>query len=488
MAFRWAWVRLVLAAGFFCRTRCTTVSDLSIPIGCFVSGWLDEDANESPLNPVSTVEKCRQLCVDDPNCKVFTFQPASHICHIGKGDLGQNLVQGAEGDVSGPRVCKQPADACTANVTGQFPGATYVDSFNAWPMAFQPQEGQCWGKESSGKYTSCPDVVGLEDFSGVQHCSGLTVKEGIRWMECENDCKANVLCSLWSIVDSACYQGLGVDCALGEARGTGGARIMHGSYRVLKKLVEKKLDGLVAVFSKANAALLPDPITSCRNLCLSSLPCQYWQLLQETGCWIEHSGNRVPYPLLEGSLTIVVAPERVIDGEYIQRFCPSSQPQLTPELATSSSEISVATEETDGTSSETSVGWPWWVWTLAGLLLFICLMSVVIAIFYLFLHDTEEISQKTRSVMNEQLEDSVQTAQQMQAQPSLLQVMTAPPMQTQSVYIVPQHPPLSTVSAQIPLYQTIQPPSPHSSLLVPAYRHVQPVPQYVMIQQPQVRP
>merc|ERR1719230_2051006 len=97
---------------------------------------------------------------------------------------------------------------------------------------------------------------------------------------------------------------------------------MRGQYRVLKDLANIEIFGLQNVFDLDNMNQMVDPTAACRNVCLSILRCQYWQVHNSSGCWVEiPSRNSVAYPLTTANAKINT-PE-CYAGELIQHQCPS---------------------------------------------------------------------------------------------------------------------------------------------------------------------
>jgi len=142
---------------------------------------------------------------------------------------------------------------------------------------------------------------------------------------------------------------------------------MHGNYRVLKEWTGVQILGLRNVFDTVNVKKMQefgqDAAENCRNICLSRIRCQFWQMDTASGCWIEdpaddcwvddpsdkveckfnhHSARVVPYPLTTSAL--VENFPTAGRSEFIQRFCDSygiaRAPQQRPAKALSRSSLS----------------------------------------------------------------------------------------------------------------------------------------------------
>jgi hypothetical protein len=214
-----------------------------------------------------------------------------------------------------------------------WPAPTLTESFSLWSIGFQPQPGQCLEKTSAGEDMLCADVHVLEILEGVDGCSGMTVKDtGSK--TCQQVCEEDMRCSTWIVrSDGLCYTGLGTGCFSGDDAtanaATAGARLLHGNYRVLAPMKTREVAGLTQIMTKTETeGLGPRAAAACKNMCLSSIECQYWQL-RKAGCWIENeegSINAATYPLLSSMLSDPAVNTEVIHGEYIQRFCTSANP------------------------------------------------------------------------------------------------------------------------------------------------------------------
>merc|ERR1712187_181016 len=106
---------------------------------------------------------------------------------------------------------------------------------------------------------------------------------------------------------------------------------MHGKARVLRQFVGVRVLSLSHGFDKSSMTAIDaaghNPAVVCKNMCLSNLPCQYWQLLKGSGCYIEEDilpgfPGSVQYPLTQAQ--IVEDYEEAVAGEFLQRFCPPS--------------------------------------------------------------------------------------------------------------------------------------------------------------------
>jgi len=306
---------------------------------------------------------------------------------------------------------------------------------------------------------------------------------------------------------------------------------MHGNYRVLKTFNDVQVKNLVQVFDKNNADAFQNPTTACRNMCLSNLDCQFWQLLKMSGCWIEGEAgynNIAHYPLVNEDLMQATAPEEVVAGEYIQHFCPSAIPGATPahngvsvtlaptsttttsatttttttttsavvkslipskeessssagsgassdgSFASSGSdesfESSSGTDSGESSGSDSSDSWPAWAWTLLLLLLLCCLLALVGAImFAMGLCDKKAPKKKRgkKTALPARPAPTAPVAAPVVTTPAPQPIYAAPP--PQPVYTVQQQPvPVPTTMRSMPLYQPTQQYSQQQPLISPA--------------------
>ena len=58
-------------------------------------------------------------------------------------------------------------------------------------------------------------------------------------------------------------------------------------------------------------------IQACREACYSDLDCNYWQYIQETGCWSEAASenSNVPNPLTNGDVDRVLSGVTILSGD-----------------------------------------------------------------------------------------------------------------------------------------------------------------------------
>eukprot|EP00929_Paragymnodinium_shiwhaense_P020812 TRINITY_DN13749_c0_g1_i1.p1 TRINITY_DN13749_c0_g1~~TRINITY_DN13749_c0_g1_i1.p1 ORF type:complete len:624 (-),score=106.01 TRINITY_DN13749_c0_g1_i1:140-1939(-) len=311
-----------------------------IPEGCYTWSVSDEAATEFVKLPAEnlTAPGCQEACAAKPGCHAFTYHGGSKpSCHHAVGDKTTKLTPSAEA-LSGPARCEDPARVCRELPRGPWPGRTPEESNKAWPTHYQPQNLQCWPRHANLKLKNCPSVVVVEDTANgwPGACLGLNLqKEVFDTDGCEKHCREDVECSTWAWTnEEQCWTGHGHDCySTVTARPLKAQRLKRGSSRILKKLEGIQVMGLHQVFDhkqmKSLRNVLRDPVSLCRDTCLSDVGCEYWQLLQESGCWVEmpHIGS-APFPLTMDSLGTSEDP--VLAGEYLQRYCPELFNPLKP--------------------------------------------------------------------------------------------------------------------------------------------------------------
>eukprot|EP00927_Polykrikos_kofoidii_P043753 TRINITY_DN3784_c0_g1_i3.p1 TRINITY_DN3784_c0_g1~~TRINITY_DN3784_c0_g1_i3.p1 ORF type:complete len:555 (-),score=91.78 TRINITY_DN3784_c0_g1_i3:214-1812(-) len=446
-------------------------NDEQISIGCFVWAWTDPEATSEQAAEINTIEKCVKLCRDSASCDVFKFIAATRQCYIGTGTFGGDLVQAAEGDISGPKTCEFPAAACSAQLKSDavFPAATQAASMTAWTTGFQPQATQCWERFENSTLMPCSDAVtevgGLED---VKKCSGLTAIPSLNEAQCKARCEADVTCSVWLMRSGGCMNGLGLNCfGAPEPDATAGGRIVHGSTRDLAPMTTKKIaDTAQIVFSKAEMQSMGEEKAKqrCRDACRSNIECQYWQLMEDTGCWNEAAvGRSASYPLTTAANTDNAG--TVIDGNMIQHSCASQA--VTQTILTnivnkvkshtkSSSDSSSSSSFSSGGSESSGSVWPWWAWVLLALLLLCCLIPLIAGILFGMGVCEKKKAKKKRKV------NKLPVVEEQAAVPS--QVV----QEAQPVYMVQQQVPVPTTVASVPMYQTAP-----AQLTVPAAAPVQ---------------
>jgi hypothetical protein len=480
-------------------------NDELISVGCFLWGWTDPDANSEQAADINTIPKCAKLCRDSSSCKVFKFIAGTSKCFIGNGEFGGNLVKAAEGDISGPGTCDFPAKGCVAELKSgaQFPGDTIDDSMNAWTGGFQPQATQCWERFENASLMPCSDAVtDLGVLDDVKKITSLVTRPSLTEAQCKAYCEADVGCSVWIIRSSQCMTGVpgsGSTFSDSETDATAGGRVMHGKTRDIAPLKTKKMSVTSEnVFPKTVLDNIGEATAKkrCKEICVSNVECQFWQLMQETGCWVENVIGLNPiYPLVTAGITENAG--TVIDGGYIQHSCEShnthtslgetasklvkkatdasgsgasgsgasgsgaSGSLASGSLASGSSADSGSGnsgsggsgsgDSSDSSDSSTSSGsessgstWPWWAWLLLALILLCCCIPLVVAaIFGMGLCD--KTKKKKKKVAKQQLvkEEVAAPVQQ-------------PVQEAQPVYMVQQQVPVPTTVAQVPVYNTAQ--------------------------------
>lgn len=309
-------------------------------LGCFFYGYrfntLDIDTH-SPLPDVASVRQCQGLCAAADGCKLFAYFAATSLCWLG-GDATALVAD--TGATSGPRACPAVSPLCTTTPDSSFPGATAKATFLAWPgAALQPPPLQCWPRDKSGKPSPCGHLTILDDshagWNGA--CLGLKEVSEPHSETCGMSCQENPECPSFQTVISEglmrCWHGVGIKCD-DAPRGLeilSAKRFMRGTYRVLMPLLQITIVGMTkvgnAVSTQENQI---DAVRNCNHTCLSDVKCQAWQYSAVWGCYAD-IGGIIKYPAISPSVfyynsTFV---ERVVAGEYIQRFCDPPPPALT---------------------------------------------------------------------------------------------------------------------------------------------------------------
>jgi len=429
--------------------RGSEFSDSSITTGCLVRDFVGTASQI--VTSATTVPECKKACVDSDTCKQFSF--LVDVCKLGDEDFGKHLTK-TEKAISGPKECTEPASACSNKPGNGFPAATIAESPGAWSSGFQPTNMQCWGRTSAGGFQETEHVKKLEGVEEVTKCDGMVATE-LTGKTCEEHCKADINCAAWKLrSDGICLTGQGINCFSGSGYSVqSGGRFQHGDVEVLMDLKGKRVTGLLEVFGTEDVAALgtrEKAEAACRNACYSDVMCEYWNFVENTGCFIEKRDHEIAYPLLASQIT---AENGVTAGEYLRR---SSDWSLFGELTDSSSSAgSVASGSSYMSGSGASSGsgtessgsgssgseLPWWAWLLLGLLLLCCIGALIAGILFAM----KPKAKKKRAVKRVQ-----SPPVQQEVAPAVTAVQP-----TQMVYTVPQ--PVPTVQRELPIYQTAAP-------------------------------
>lgn len=274
---------------------------------------------------------------------------------------------------------------------------------------------QCWTRFPNASFVPCDEITVLEDTATgwPGKCNMMRpheVEEPVI-QNCKQACYADPECSGWQVNHLGdCYHGLGENCWTNPTwdgqgiRPKAGQRLMHGTFRPLKKWTGVQILGLRNVFDDSNAKKMKesgeDPAQNCKSVCLSKIRCQYWQMDDVSGCWIEdpiddcwvddpsakveckynhHSARVVPYPLTKSALVMNAASAG--ESEFIQRFCdsygvkeaaPQPPPSPPPPLPQAPPKASTEMRTDSKRFSRSS----WWL-----LLIGIALVSVGLAVY-----------------------------------------------------------------------------------------------------------
>eukprot|EP00927_Polykrikos_kofoidii_P006967 TRINITY_DN12834_c0_g1_i1.p1 TRINITY_DN12834_c0_g1~~TRINITY_DN12834_c0_g1_i1.p1 ORF type:complete len:556 (+),score=89.62 TRINITY_DN12834_c0_g1_i1:63-1730(+) len=482
-------------------------NDGSISVGCFLWGWWNPGATELQDSGIDTVPKCKAACHSNSTCKGWSLNSVTSRCYLGSQPFGVGLEEAASpGDISGPPVCTFPAPACSLELNGTFPGRTGPESFASWPTGFEPQPGQCLEKKSDAHYVLCPEIKVLEEHDAVKHCLGL-VPETLFGKTCKEACEADMYCAVWTVTDTQCFHGNGENCVTGNTMSNDGRRIMHGDYRVLKKFDTAIVKPLKKVFDATDATVLIDATSSCRNVCLSMIDCQYWQL-RKSGCWVEDIAgyaNDETYPLIQSMLQDPVSPDVVIDGEFIQHYC-QSQMNVNPSSSVDHSNQSPAnggnsgegngetTVQSAGTASVSSEkkshgssdssgsdssAWPWWTWLLLALLLLSLLLCLAAAVYFAMGWGGKKAPKKKRGRRPEAVQEFVgtdSTARSLMVPQE--QLTMVPQQEVRPVFTVPQAQPTYMIQEQVPVPTAMVPVPTYQP--APVQQYVEPMQQYAM--------
>eukprot|EP00927_Polykrikos_kofoidii_P074194 TRINITY_DN70172_c0_g1_i1.p1 TRINITY_DN70172_c0_g1~~TRINITY_DN70172_c0_g1_i1.p1 ORF type:complete len:451 (+),score=33.59 TRINITY_DN70172_c0_g1_i1:60-1412(+) len=335
-----------------------------LTVGCLM--W-DTGIGEyqETVDGIEGLEACQRACRERDFCNQFSLG-AGNVCKLGDRHFGSDL-QAEAGAISGPKHCSEPAVACTEKLVNSFPRAAKKESMAAWSGGFQPARAQCWERTPSGTYGSCSTIEYRETTAGVDRCDQMKAIE-LRGATCQEHCEADPQCSVWVLGDEGqCWAGIGSFCYSGTSMGAkAGGRIVRGHAEVLMSLKSQKLAGLIQVLTPEDLVSLVNMERKthavCRDICYSVLECQFWQVIQDEGCFIESPSQPVPYPLVSSQLSFN---SRVVAGEYVRRTCRQG-----------------LGEKVDAFASDSSG--PLWAWALAVWVLLCC--TVALMGWFLFAH------------------------------------------------------------------------------------------------------
>jgi len=320
------------------------------PVGCLVHGLKitpHVTNSNDVIRNVSNRYNCQTACVRDARCKYFSYDSTSLTCRLSGARFA---AARGDGFVSGPASCTDGwgGDPCAAMPGPGFPGATPIESSEAWPMKFVPLAFECWphGGITGKDLLPCEGVADkvVEDTATgwpgkCQGLSKVTVEAG---STCKQQCEQDIMCPSWQEVEegenrTSCWHGLGYDCwdATRALAVRSAQRIMRGSYRLLMDLANYEVADLRNVFgADVFGRNIPVAEAVCKRTCLSLLSCEIWQVSTDTGCWVnDPSFKAIPYPPTTATFkTSSDAANHVVAGEYIQRLCKASGLRTTVPL------------------------------------------------------------------------------------------------------------------------------------------------------------
>lgn len=287
--------------------------------------------------------ECQSRCQAMANCSYFSFWPEVQKCFLSGSDAIFGPVpktSASQGAITGPKRC--PRAPCMEMPSQDFPGATARDSVLAWPSHRVPQNLECWPKNwTAGTVDSCPHIKVVEDTDDgwPGKCEGLSEVMVPHNETCESFCRKKVTCSVFQIVQEhppfgprSCWHAdrtSGWDCyeqSLDPSTPvpSSSKRFMRGSVRVLARLVDVQVQGLVHAFPETYFIKVADAAEACKFNCYSNIFCQYWQYHLDTGCWVEDPAHGQPMPFPPTLQSWSANSEQVrtlIAGEYIQHLC-----------------------------------------------------------------------------------------------------------------------------------------------------------------------
>eukprot|EP00929_Paragymnodinium_shiwhaense_P049045 TRINITY_DN24757_c0_g1_i1.p1 TRINITY_DN24757_c0_g1~~TRINITY_DN24757_c0_g1_i1.p1 ORF type:complete len:671 (-),score=106.88 TRINITY_DN24757_c0_g1_i1:118-2130(-) len=315
--------------------------------GCYLYDWRFETESipNAPAQPVKNIASkyaCQAECANTNGCLTWAYFKDTQSCWLGGAAKKQVYDKKA---VSGPRVCPELVDACSAVPTSNWPQPTEKESRASWPGSYmQPHNLQCWPRLADDTLSHCPEepvtILQSSKNGWKPTCEKLKKTTPIGGT-CTQYCEQSVECGMAMSVKAGsptspsieCYTGLGYNCndkKLGldviDAQ-----RFLRGHYRVLADFTKspkllngiKKLSKMYGPMDKASEQWA---VSDCKNTCLSEIGCEYWYYSSVYGCFVDDpkgEGGWVgfPYPLLEDKAFGPNEERHLIAGEYLQRLC-----------------------------------------------------------------------------------------------------------------------------------------------------------------------
>lgn len=365
--------------------------------GCLIVGQRFTDGTKYN-GQVLEASSCQNLCANETTCNGFTYFPDSDECWFSASGASTELVP-QQTDVrayAGPKNCTVPPAACSATLTGAWPGSTPAESNAAFSTGYQPAPLQCWPyDETADNYDSCSEVTILDNMADgwPGRCLGLMRITLSNNQTCENTCRDDVTCAMYQKGDDgSCWQGLGEGCYDQPSwnqsfQPEAAQRFQRGDVIVMKDMKKIQILGLKRVFDKEDMDMMGMDVAKiqCKKSCYSALKCQYWQLNEVSGCWIE-GANALPYPLTAANVETGTADaNNTIAGEYIQRRCTSLIPTVAPPPSSTvpptvpptMSTMAPTSTTTTTTTTEAAGGFPWWGWLLLALVALCCICGII---------------------------------------------------------------------------------------------------------------
>jgi len=299
-----------------------------------------------------------------------------------------------------------------ANPTA-WPANTSAASHAAFDGGIQPTNLQCWPKNANFDLMPCGsqelEALGTRGWPGTCNNLGDATADATE-AACQTGCQADPFCSIWMwatadggthVDDSGqalpqCWRGTGNGCwteatAGGAGVVTAAQRLQHGLVNIIKdELTDHVIKNLQSQFPQnvgvgnVNLNTSDAQRTACRNICHSTLMCNYWQSFfdpsatgmarTDLGCWIENPGvdgagsrddevsTLVPYPLTTDGLRIDDAERNLITGgQFIQHHCqiPTLPTRPSATTTTTTTNVIVATDMAEVPVASGGIMDPW---------------------------------------------------------------------------------------------------------------------------------
>jgi len=328
---------------------------------------------QNPFTDVTTPGACGAAAVARGTGTVWSFDQSSTECtisdlaHLSEATFSADSItqfnDGSDGCGSCPSVITNPT---------AWPGANSSASHAAFDGGKQPTNLQCWPKNANFDLMPCGsqelEALGTRGWPGACNNLGDATDDATQ-AECQTSCQADPFCTIWmwataagGPVDAAgvdipqCRRGTGNGCWTVAAEGgsadvIAAQRLQHGEVNIIKdELREHVIKNLQQQFAQnvgvgnVNLNTSDAQKTACRNICHSTVMCNYWQSFFDPsltgmdridlGCWMENPGvdaagrradevaTVVPYPLTTDGIRIDDPETNLITGgQFIQHHC-----------------------------------------------------------------------------------------------------------------------------------------------------------------------